>query len=52
MTAALTVVGGSVVEPAVVVIENKMLAFVAHDFGNAMKIFCMFGENERARIIC
>ena len=52
MPAALTVVGGFVIKPSVIVIKDEVLAFIAHDIGNTLKIFGVFGENKCARIIC
>ena len=51
MPAAFAVVGGFVVEFAVVMVKNQMLALKANHIGNALEIFCVFGENKRARIV-
>lgn len=51
MPAAAAVVGGFIITPAVVVIENQMLALVADGFGNAPEIRRMFGDQKSVRII-
>ena len=51
MAAAATVVCRLLVQPAVVVIEDEMLAFVAHDVGDAAEISLVFGDDKGARLI-
>src|SRR5687767_1680041 len=51
MSAALTVIGGLIIKPAVVVIQNEMFAFEPDDIGNSLIILCVFGNNKRHRLI-
>lgn len=51
MLDAEVMIGCLVITATVVVIQNQMLAFVAHDFGNALEIFSMFGNDKRTRLV-
>src|ERR1044071_49693 len=46
MRAAFAVVCRSAVERAVVVVEDEMLSFVAHDVGDALQIPVMLGDDK------
>lgn len=51
MLDAEVVVGSLVITPPVIVIKNEMLAFVAHDFSDALEISRVLGDDESTRIV-
>ena len=46
MTATATVICGALIERAVVVVENKVLAFEPDNVGNPLPVTLMFRDDE------
>lgn len=51
MRATATVIGGSLIKSAVVVVKNQMLAFVADDVCDAPEIPVVLGDDKGAGVI-